>query len=85
MAQITKKCLGQLVARAAENGIQLTLPEELAEHICTERKNGDSARQMRRLVQEKVEGPLVAYLLRCSKKPSKIWAKWTDGSLSFRS
>ena len=85
MAQITKKCLGQLVARAAENGIQLTLPEELAENICMERKRGDSARQMRRLVQEKVEGPLVAYLLRCSKKPSKIWAKWTDGSLSFRS
>jgi len=85
MVQITEKCLRQLTARAAENGIQLTLPEELAAVLCQERKNRDGARQMRRLVQERVEGPLASYLLRCGKKPAKIWGRWADGSLSFRS
>lgn len=85
MEQIAEKCLRQLAARAAENGVQLTLPEELPGLLCRETKNRDGARQMRRLVQEKVEGPLAAYLLRCGKKPVKIWGKWTEGSLSFRS
>lgn len=85
MEQIAEKCLRQLAARAAENGVQLTLPEELPGLLCRETKNRDGARQMRRLVQEKVEGPLAAYLLRCGKKPAKIWGKWTEGSLSFRS
>ena len=85
MEQIAEKCLRQLAARAVENGVQLTLPEELPGLLCRETKNRDGARQMRRLVQEKVEGPLAAYLLRCGKKPAKIWGKWTEGSLSFRS
>ncbi len=85
MEQIAEKCLRQLTARAAENGVQLTLPEELPGLLCRETKNRDGARQMRRLVQEKVEGPLAAYLLRCGKKPSKVWGRWTERSLSFHS
>ena len=83
MIQIAEKCLRQLTARAAENGIQLNLYEGLAEALCDERKNRDGARQIRRLVQEKVEGPLAAYLLQCAKKPTKIWGKWTEGSMTF--
>jgi ATP-dependent Clp protease ATP-binding subunit ClpA len=83
MIQIAEKCLRQLTARAAENGIQLNLYEGLAEALCGERKNRDGARQIRRFVQEKVEGPLAAYLLQCAKKPTKIWGKWTEGSMTF--
>ncbi len=84
MEEITEKYLQQLQARAAENGIQLTLPEGLASVLSCNAKGQDGARQMRRLVQEKVEGPLASYLLQCSKKPVKVWAKLSEGSLLFR-
>ena len=71
--------------RASENGIQLDLPEGLASTLSGNVKGSDGARQMRRLVQEKVEGPLVSYLLSCGKKPVKVWAKFSDGKLSFKS
>ena len=85
MEKITDKFLCQLQSRALENGIQLSLPEGLAVALSGSAKGRDGARQMRRLVQEKVEGPLAAYLLQCSKKPVKIWAKMSEESLSFRS
>jgi len=85
MEQIAEKCLGQLALRAAENGMQLTLPKELPVMLCRETKSRDGARQMRRLVQEKVEGPLASYLLRCGKKPVKIWGNMSEGHLSFHS
>jgi ATP-dependent Clp protease ATP-binding subunit ClpC len=84
MEEIAEKCLRQLQSRADENGLQLILPDELAKALCRDIKNRDGARQIRHLVQEKVEGPLAAYLLRCGKKPVKISGKLTDGVLSFR-
>ena len=84
MEQITEKYLQQLQTRAAENGIQLTLPEGLARMLSCDVKGRDGARQIRRLVQEKVEGPLASYLLQCSKKPAKVWAKMSEGDLLFR-
>ena len=83
MEEITEKYLQKLQTRAAENGILLFLPEGLARTISSDVKGRDGARQMRRLVQEKVEGPLAAYLLQCSKKPVKVWAKMSDGDLLF--
>jgi len=85
MEGITEKFLRHLQNRAAENGIQLCLPEDLAHLLCRNLKGRDGARQMRRLVQEKVEGPLASYLLSCGKKPVKIWAKLSEDSLLFRS
>ncbi len=85
MEKITEKCLHQLQSRAAENGMEIRLPEELAGVLCREAKGREGARQIRHLVQEKVEGPLSSYLLCCSKKPVKIWGNLTDGVLSFRS
>ena len=85
MEKITDKYLQKLQQRAAENGIQLHLPENLAKTLCTHMQGRDGARQMRRLVQEKVEGPLASYLLRCSKKPVKIWGKLVEKNLSFHS
>lgn len=84
MEEITEKYLQQLQLRAAENGIQLDLPEGLARALSCNAKGKDGARQMRRLVQEKVEGPLASYLLQCSKKPVKVWVKMSEGNLLFR-
>ncbi|MBR4109637.1 MAG: ATP-dependent Clp protease ATP-binding subunit [Oscillospiraceae bacterium] len=83
MEQIARKYLDQLQKRAAVNGLQLQLPEELAYELgCKWEKQG-GARQLRHLVQEKVEGPLAVYLLGCGKRPSKIKAKLEDGVLHF--
>ena len=43
----------------------------------------DGARQIRRLVQTEVEGPLASYLLRCGKKPARVKPKLEDGKLLF--
>jgi ATP-dependent Clp protease ATP-binding subunit ClpA len=85
MEEITEKYLCQLKNRALENGIQLCLPEGLASALSRNVKERDGARQMRRLVQEKVEGPLASYLLGCGKKPVKVWAKLSEECLLFRS
>ena len=69
--------------RTAANGIQLIFPENLAKELSGEVKDQSGARQIRRLVQEQVEGPLAVYLLKCAKKPSKIKSKLEDGKLVF--
>ncbi len=83
MERIAAKELASLQQRAAANGIQLVLPEELAAQLgSTAGKNG-GARQLRHAVQEQVEGPLASYLLRCSKKPARIRGRLEAGQLQF--
>jgi len=84
MGRIAEKYLSQLTARAAENGVQLILPEELAGRLGRDCKKQGGARQIRRLVQEQVEGPLSAYLLRWGKKSGKVKAKLENGVLQFQ-
>jgi len=83
MEDIARKYLLQLQQRAAADGVQLQLPEGLARELgcCTGKQGG--ARQIRRLVQEKVEGPLAVFLLGCTKKPGRIRSKWENGTLRF--
>jgi ATP-dependent Clp protease ATP-binding subunit ClpA len=76
--------LDQLRARAAVNGIQLSVPEELARELSLRAKQQGGARQMRHLVQEKVEGPLAVFLLKCNKKPGKIKMRLENGKLTFQ-
>lgn len=83
MVDIARKYLNQLQNRAAANGMQMTFPEELAEELGRKGKQQGGARQIRRLVQEQVEGPLAVHLLRCTKKPNKIKVKLDDGQLTF--
>ena len=83
MEGIARKYLEQLRERAASNGIQLQLPEELAHELgCCSRKQG-GARYLRRLVQERVEGPLTTFLLKSGKKPAGVKAKLENGVLRF--
>ena len=84
MARIADKYLLALQQRLSGMGMQLTLPEELAAELARKSKKEGGARQMRRLVQEQVEGPLAAYLLGCPKKPSKIKGKLEEGQIIFQ-
>ena len=82
---IVEKYLRQLRIRSEAAGIQLILPDTLAHELGTAVCKKDGARQLRRLVQEQVEGPLAVYLLKSSRKPVKIRAVWENGALQFQS
>jgi len=84
MAKIAKKYLRQLQERAVGMGMQIVFPEELAAELAGKSKKEGGARQIRRQVQEQVEGPLAAYLLGCAKKPAKIKGKLENGKLTFQ-
>ena len=83
MEQIARKYILQLYGRAAEAGLQLQLPQELPALLGSRSQNNGGARSLRRLVQEQVEGPLAAFLLRSGKKPVKVRGKLEDGQLQF--
>ena len=83
MVSIARKYLLQLMERTRSQGIQLLLPEELPEILVGRNKGKSGARQLRRLVQEEVEGPLAACLLASSRRPGKIQGKIKDGKLVF--
>ena len=83
MEAIAWKYLRQLQERAASTGTQLLYPQELAAKLCARCKGKDGARQLRRLVQNEVEGPLAAFLLRCSRRPAKVQLKLQDGEVCF--
>ena len=79
---ITAKYLHQLQERAAASGLQLQLPEELAGALGRKLGKG-GARNIRRLVQEKVESPLAVYLLKSARRPTKVKVVIKDGKLQF--
>ena len=81
---ILGKYLRQLEIRAASAGILLELPEDLSGRLCRGRNSQADARQLRRVVQEQVEGPLAAFLLRCGKNPPKVKGCWEEGTLRFQ-
>ena len=64
-------------------GTQLLLPPELPGFLMEKCPGKDGARQLRRLVQSEVEGPLASFLLRCSRKPSRVKLRMEGGELSF--
>lgn len=83
MERIARKYICALLDRAALGGICLKLPVELPEKLA-ELCNGKSgARQLRRLVQEKVEGPLSVFLLKSTGKPTKIKGIWEQDRVKF--
>ena len=83
MEAIAGKYLQQLQQRTQAFGTQLQYPEGLTAILCSQCKGRDGARQLRRLVQVQVEGPLAGYLLRCSKRPTKVQMKLKDGEVCF--
>ena len=84
MEAIAGKYLTQLRKRVQHEGIRLILPEELPAYLAGLCRGKGGARQMRRLVQEQVEGPLSVYLLECAGKPEVIEGKLKEEQLSFK-
>ena len=72
MEAIAGKYLSQLRSRAEGAGCQLTLAPDLAGWLAEQCRGKDGARQLRRLVQEKLEGPLAQHLLRISRRPARL-------------
>ncbi len=83
MEAIAWKYLGQLQERTASMGTQLQIPEETLAFLLGKCPGRDGARQLRRLVQNEIEGPLASFLLRCSRKPGKVKLRLEDGAVSF--
>ncbi len=83
MGAIADKYLRQLQERTAAMGTQLTVPETLTDHLLQQCPGADGARQLRRLVQTLVEGPLASFLLNCSRKPARVELRLEDGKAVF--
>ncbi len=83
MEKITQKYLDQLQERARSNGMQLNLPEKLASVLGAAGSLRGGARNLRKLVQERVETPLAAFLLTCNKKPGKIRCSMENDEVRF--
>ena len=63
MESIAEKYLDQLRARAKKQGLELQLPTGLAAKLASGCRGKGGARQLRSLVQSRVEGPLAGFLL----------------------
>lgn len=83
LTAIARKYLHQLEQRLDNLGVQLHFPEELAQSLAGRCPGKEGARNLRRLVQEEVEGPLATLLLKTGKKTSKIRASFKEGALQF--
>ncbi len=83
MEAITQKYLRKLQERVQSLGTQLQYPQDLSGFLLGKSIGKDGARQLRRLVQTEVEGPLASFLLRCSRKPSRVNLKMEEGNISF--
>ena len=83
MEAIAWKYLGQLQERTAALGMQLQFPQELVAFLLGKCPGKDGARQLRRLIQSEVEGPLASFLLRCSRKPGRVRLRLEAGEISF--
>jgi len=83
LGEIAKKYLRELTARSKTAGIQLQLSEKVVELLQCKNAQKDGARQIRRLVQEQVEGPLAAFLLATGKKTACVQGVVEEGELRF--
>ena len=81
---IARKYLRQLQERTEAMGISLQIPAELAQTLCVRCKGRDGARQIRRLVQTRVEGPLASFLLRCARKPARLKLRLEGEEVCFQ-
>ncbi len=84
LARIAGKYLSELSERVGKLGMQLQLPDTLAQELSRRCVQKEGARCLRRLVQEEVEGPLAVLLLKNGKRLSKIRGSYKDGVLQFQ-
>ncbi len=83
LAQIARQQLQRLAARSQAAGLQLQLPEGLAEMLADACSREGGARQIRRLIQDRVESPLAAFLLQGGKRPTRAKGELQQDSIIF--
>ncbi len=84
MEQIAAVFLEQLQSRCLASGMQLQLSEDIVPWISAEAGKKDGARQLRRLVQERVESPLAEFLLKNGRRPGKIHGRRAENGVTFQ-
>lgn len=84
MESIAQKYLEQFRLRCTAAGLQLQLPEELAHVLSGGCQQKDGARQLRRRLEETVEGPLAQFLLQNSKRVTRVKAKLEGQIVKFQ-
>ncbi len=83
MESIADKYLDQLRQRARKQGMELVFPPELAGELARAYSGKGGARQLRGLIQTRVEGPLAGFLLRCPSAPGAVRAVLEGEKLVF--
>ena len=81
---IASKYLTQLHSRLEVIRVELRLPEQTASWLAKQCRAKDGARHLRRLVQERIEGPLAEFLLRSGKRSQKVEGFFVEDALAFR-
>ncbi len=84
LVAIAEKYLNQLKKRLESSNLQLQYSKELSIWLAGQCRAKDGARHLRRLVQEKVEGPLAEYLLRSPRHGAKIKAALLGDCVGFQ-
>jgi ATP-dependent Clp protease ATP-binding subunit ClpC len=83
LEQIAAKYLCQLYSRAEGLGVHLEFSEDLPAKLGSRCKQKEGARQLRRMIQEELESPLAALLLRSAKKPGKVQVTAENDTLAL--
>ena len=83
MAQVARKYLIQLRQRCHAQGVELEIPEAVEGYLLKKCPGKDGARQLRRLVQDHVEGPLAVFLLQHSTPKGKVSIQLENNELIF--
>ena len=83
LGKIAAQQVNGLVVRARASGMELELPADLPGNLADLCTAKDGARQIRHLIQDRVEEPLSVYLLQSGKRSGKINGIWKEGRLQF--
>ncbi len=83
LLEIAEKYLQELTDRAKQSGITLQLSDRLPGYLTKKLSSKDGARQIRRVVQEQVEGPLSEFLLSCAEAPKSIAVRTAQEKIEF--
>ena len=83
MERIACRAIDQLRRRTAAVGVNLELPSGIAEGLAASCKKQGGARQLRHLVQERLEAPLANLLLQADCKPERVHARLENEKVVF--
>ena len=81
--QILDKYLLQLRQRCESQGVRLVYQDGLAQKLLAAAEKHSGARALRRVLQDRLEGPLASWLLRLEKRQSRVKVVWEAGEIRF--